>query len=274
MENPVEIDSLTFGYDKRRNVLTNVSFSVRRGQIVAVMGGSGSGKTTLLRLISGQERASAGAVRVFGRSVADMSRADLYRMRRRIGMLFQFGGLFTDMSLFDNVSFALRHHTDLSESLIKKLSLLKLQAVGLRGAAGLYPSEISGGMARRVALARAVALDPELILYDEPFAGLDPVSLAVTANLIRHLNDALGATSIIVTHDVQESFSIVDYVYLMWQGSVVSQGAPAEMNDSNLPVVRQFVRGEIDGPLPFHYPARPPAADFLEAPACLIDARD
>ena len=267
MENPVEIDSLTFGYDKRRNVLTNVSFSVRRGQIVAVMGGSGSGKTTLLRLISGQERASAGAVRVFGRSVADMSRADLYRMRRRIGMLFQFGGLFTDMSLFDNVSFALRHHTDLSESLIKKLSLLKLQAVGLRGAAGLYPSEISGGMARRVALARAIALDPELILYDEPFAGLDPVSLAVTANLIRHLNDALGATSIIVTHDVQESFSIVDYVYLMWQGSVVSQGAPAEMNDSNLPVVRQFVRGEIDGPLPFHYPARPPAADFLEAPA-------
>lgn len=256
MTNAVDIQGLHFSYTKRRKILSGIDLAVHPGRVVAIMGGSGSGKTTLLRTISGQLRPSTGEVRVGGRRVDLMDRAALYRMRRDIGMLFQFGGLFTDMSVFDNVAFPLREHTDLPEFIIRDLALLKLQAVGLRAAASLYPSEISGGMARRVALARAVALDPRLILYDEPFAGLDPVSLTVIAELIRRLNDALGASSVIVTHDVAESFSIVDYVYLMWEGRIVSEGAPAEMRKSDHPIVRQFVNGEEDGPLPFHYPDR------------------
>lgn len=259
MDVPVDIENLRFAYDVRRPILRGVSVHVPRGKVVAVMGGSGSGKTTLLRNICGQVRLQAGQgnVRVLGCDITSARWEELQTLRKRIGMLFQFGGLFTDMSVFDNVAFPLREHTELPESAVRDIVLLKLQAVGLRGAAPLAPQELSGGMARRVALARAVAMDPELILYDEPFAGLDPISLSITARLIRELNDALDATSVIVTHDVAESFQIVDYVYLMWQGEVIAQGTPAQMQDSELPYVRQFFDAKTDGPLPFHHAAAP-----------------
>ena len=233
-----------------------------RGKVIAVMGGSGSGKTTLLRLIGGQLKAESGTVRVAGDEIGTLDERGLYAMRRRMGMLFQFGALFTDMSVFENVAFPLREHTDLSEELIRDLVLMKLNAVGLRGANALMPREISGGMARRVALARAIALDPELILYDEPFAGLDPISLGVTANLIRSLTDALGATSVLVTHDVAESLAIADYVYFIASGKVAAEGTPDALAKSVDPFVRQFVDGAPDGPVPFHYPAPPFAADL------------
>ena len=267
---PVEIRDLNFAYDRRRKILNGVSVTVRRRQVVAVMGGSGSGKTTLLRAICGQNRADSGSVVVGGESICDLTRAGLYRLRRRIGMLFQFGGLFTDMSVFDNVAFPLREHTRLPPSVIHDLVLLKLQAVGLRSAAMLYPSEVSGGMARRIALARTLALDPDIILYDEPFAGLDPVSLSVIAKLIRRQNDALGASSVIVTHDVDESFSIADYVYVMWEGRIVSEGTPDEMRESTHPIVHQFINGKEDGPLPFHRPGAPLERDLrLRAEAAI-----
>ena len=208
----VEMTSVSFGYDRRRLVLTGIDMAIPRGQVVAIMGGSGCGKTTILRLIGGALRAGAGRVAVAGQNVAELDRDALFAMRRRIGMLFQFGALFTDMSVFENVAFALREHTDLSEELIRDLVLMKLNAVGLRGAAQLAPNELSGGMARRVALARAIALDPMLVMYDEPFAGLDPISLGVVGQLIRKLNDALGITSVVVTHDIYESLKIVDYI--------------------------------------------------------------
>lgn len=230
------------------------------------MGGSGCGKTTLLRLIGGQLRASFGTVEVEGRDVARMRRAELYALRRRMGMLFQFGALFTDMTVFDNVAFPLREHTDLPSSMIRDLVLMKLQAVGLRGAHALKPAELSGGMARRVALARAVALDPMLIMYDEPFAGLDPISLGVVGQLIRRLNDALGASSIMVTHDVHESLLIVDYIYFVSEGRIVAQGTPDEIRASTDPFVHQFVNAEADGPVAFHYPAAP--IDALLQGAC------
>ncbi|MGD9520615.1 MULTISPECIES: ABC transporter ATP-binding protein [Tepidiphilus] len=252
----VELRGVDAGYGERL-ILSGIDFSVRRGQLVAVMGGSGSGKTTLLRLVSGQLRARKGSVRVFGQSLERISEKELYALRRRMGMLFQFGALFTDLSVFDNVAFPLREHTDLPESMIRDLVLLKLNAVGLRGAATLMPSELSGGMARRVALARSVALDPELIMYDEPFAGLDPISLGVIGQAIRKLNDALGAASILVTHDVVESLSIVDYVYLVSQGKIIAQGTPDEIRNSPDPFVHQFIYAEADGPVPFHYPAPP-----------------
>lgn len=264
MSNVIEVSDLVFAYDHRRTILKGVSLTIRPGQVVAIMGGSGSGKTTLLRNLSGQESPTGGQVTVLGQPMKDVSQRDLYAMRRHIGMLFQFGGLFTDLSVFDNVAFPLRENTSLPESVIADLVLLKLEAVGLRGAARLFPSGLSGGMARRVALARAIALDPQLILYDEPFAGLDPVSLAVTANLIRRLNEALGSTSIIVTHDVDESFAIVDYVYMMWQGEIVAEGPPADMRASQLPFVQQFVGGKPDGPLPFHHPAEPLDSQLLQ----------
>ncbi len=226
------------------------------------MGGSGCGKTTLLRIIGGALRPTGGSARVLGREVSTLSQGELYEQRRRMGMLFQFGALFTDMPVFDNVAFQMREHTDLPESQIRDLVLMKLDAVGLRGAANLMPSELSGGMARRVALARAVALDPTLILYDEPFAGLDPISLGVIARLIRKLNDSLGATSIIVTHDVQESLQIVDYVYFVSEGQVVAHGTPDEVRKSGEPFVRQFVNGEPDGPVAFHYQANDYSADL------------
>ncbi|MBL8377166.1 MAG: ABC transporter ATP-binding protein [Burkholderiales bacterium] len=236
--------------------------TVRRGQLVALMGGSGSGKTTVLRLLGGQVRPQAGTVRVDGRNVHEQDRKGLYELRRRMGMLFQFGALFTDMSVFDNVAFPLREHTSLPESAIRDLVLMKLDAVGLRGAHALMPSEISGGMSRRVALARAIALDPALVMYDEPFAGLDPISLGITAQLIRRLNDALGAASIIVTHDVHESLAIVDYVYFLAEGRIVAHGTPDEIRASEAPYVRQFIGGSPDGPVRFHYPAPDYAADL------------
>jgi phospholipid/cholesterol/gamma-HCH transport system ATP-binding protein len=225
-----------------------------RGKVIAVMGGSGSGKTTILRLIGGQLTPQFGQVQVDGQTVHALNTPSLYQLRRRMGMLFQHGALFTDLTVFENVAFPLREHTDLPEEMLRDLVLMKLHAVGLRNAAQLKPAEISGGMARRVALARAIALDPQLIMYDEPFAGLDPISMGVTANLIRRLNDALGSTSIVVSHDVDESFSIADFVYFLSGGSIVAQGTPEEMRASADPYVRQFVHAETDGPVPFHHP--------------------
>jgi phospholipid/cholesterol/gamma-HCH transport system ATP-binding protein len=258
----VEIKDLSFGYSSARQILKNITLSVPRGKVVALMGGSGCGKTTLLRLIGGQVRPSQGYVKVAGEIIHELDQAGLYRMRRRMGMLFQFGALFTDMSVFENIAFQMREHTDLPEESIRDLVLMKLNAIGLRGAAEFMPSELSGGMARRVALARAVALDPMLVMYDEPFAGLDPISLGVIGQLIRRSNDALGATSVVVTHDVQQSLHIVDYVYLMADGRIVASGTPDEMRASTEPTVHQFIHGEADGPVGFHYPAAPIAADL------------
>ncbi|MCA1978467.1 MAG: ABC transporter ATP-binding protein [Thiobacillus sp.] len=260
-DNLVEIAGVAFGYGARP-VLKGINLTARRGQVVAIMGSSGCGKTTLLRLIGGQIKPDEGTVRVAGESVGELDQAGLYRLRRKMGMLFQFGALFTDMSVFDNVAFQLREHTDLPEDAIRDLVLMKLNAVGLRGAAQLMPAELSGGMARRVALARAIALDPMLVMYDEPFAGLDPISLGVTGNLIRRLTDTLGLTSLLVTHDVQESLKIVDYVYFVSEGVIVAEGTAEEIKASGLPYVHQFVHGEADGPVPFHYPAPPYAADL------------
>lgn len=223
--------------------------------MVAIMGGSGCGKTTLLRLIGGQLAPSKGMVRVDGQNIASLDRQGMYAMRRKMGMLFQFGALFTDMSVFDNIAFQLREHTTLPEDMIRDLVLMKLNAVGLRGTAKFFPAELSGGMARRVALARAVALDPMLIMYDEPFAGLDPISLSVVGQTIRKLNNALGATSIVVTHDIVESLQIVDYLYFVSDGVIVGHGTPDEIRHSDEPYVKQFVHAELDGPVPFHYPA-------------------
>jgi phospholipid/cholesterol/gamma-HCH transport system ATP-binding protein len=265
-DNLVEIDDLSFSFG-RRPILKGISMAVPRGKVVAIMGGSGCGKTTLLRLIGGQLRPSRGAVRVAGQVVHELGQEALYKMRRQMGMLFQFGALFTDMTVYENVAFQLREHTDLPEALIHDLVLMKLNAVGLRGARNLKPAELSGGMARRVALARAVALDPMLVMYDEPFAGLDPISLSVVGQLIRKLNNALGATSIVVTHDVMESLQIVDYLYFISDGGIVGQGTPDEVRRSTEPFVHQFVHGEPDGPVPFHYPALPFAEDVgLQAP--------
>jgi phospholipid/cholesterol/gamma-HCH transport system ATP-binding protein len=226
------------------------------------MGGSGSGKTTVLRLIGGQLRPQAGTVTVDGQNVHALDTKGLYALRRKMGMLFQHGALFTDLTVFENVAFPLREHTNLPEELIRDLVLMKLHAVGLRNAAPLKPSEISGGMARRVALARAVALDPQLIMYDEPFAGLDPISMGVIANLIRRLNDVLGSTSILVSHDVHESFAIADYVYFLSNGKIVAEGTPGALVASTDPYVKQFVHAEPDGPVPFHYPGKSLAEDF------------
>lgn len=262
--NAVELAGVTFGYD-RRTVLKGIDMKIPRGKVVAIMGGSGCGKTTILRLIGGALRPRGGKVVVAGQSVPHLGRDGLYALRRRIGMLFQFGALFTDLTVFENVAFPLREHTDLPDALIRDLVLMKLNAVGLRGAAQLKPGELSGGMARRVALARAVALDPMLVMYDEPFAGLDPISLGVVGQLIRSMNDALGITSIIVTHDVYESLKIVDYLYFVSEGRVVAHGAPDEVRASQDPFVRQFIDGAPDGPVPFHYAARPLAEELVRA---------
>ena len=252
----VQLRDVRFGYGAR-DVLHGVTLHIPRGKVVAIMGGSGCGKTTLMRLIGGQLKPKSGDIRVCGQSVPSLNREALYALRRRMSMLFQFGALFTDISVFDNVAFPMREHTNLPEPIIRDLVLMKLHAVGLRGAANLLPSELSGGMARRVALARAIALDPELMMYDEPFAGLDPISLGVIGQLIRRLNDALGASSIVVTHDVQESLQIVDYIYFLSEGKVVAEGSPEEIRASKEPWVHQFVWGEADGPVPFQYPASP-----------------
>ncbi|KXW56028.1 ABC transporter ATP-binding protein [Ferrovum sp. PN-J185] len=255
MANLVEITNLNFGYNSRL-VLKGINLTVPKGSLVAIMGLSGCGKTTLLRLMGGQLRATEGEVNVAGEKLNDLTQSELYRFRRKLGMLFQFGALFTDLSVFDNVAFQMREHTNLSESMIQDLTLLKLNAVGLRGMQHMMPSELSGGMARRVALARAISLDPQLMLYDEPFTGLDPISLGVIGQLIRKLNDTLGTTSVLVTHDVQESLKIVDYIYFVSDGVIVAQGTPDEIRGSSLPFVHQFIWGEMDGPMPFHYPAQ------------------
>jgi phospholipid/cholesterol/gamma-HCH transport system ATP-binding protein len=250
----IEIKDLAFSYNTRP-ILRSVNMTMPRGKVIAIMGGSGSGKTTLLRLIGGEIKPTAGYVKVADQVVHKLSRNDLFKVRRKMGMLFQFGALFTDLSVFDNVAFQIREHTNLPESMIRDLVLMKLHAVGLRGAYHLMPAELSGGMARRVALARSIALDPMLIMYDEPFTGLDPISLSVIGSLIRRLTDALGMTSIVVTHDVQESLRIVDYVYFLADGVIAAHGTPQEVKESVAPFVHQFVHGEEDGPVPFHYPA-------------------
>ena len=257
----VELRDVTFGYGERP-VLRQLSLSVPRGKVTALMGASGGGKTTVLRLIGGQQRAQQGQVLVAGQDVGAMSEPQLYAARRRMGMLFQFGALFTDLSVFDNVAFPLREHTPLPEALIRHIVLMKLDAVGLRGARDLMPSQISGGMARRVALARAIALDPELVMYDEPFAGLDPISLGTSARLIRQLNDALGITSIVVSHDVAETFRIADKVIILGDGQVAAQGTPDEVRASTNPLVRQFIGEDPDGPVRFHYPGPSIEQDF------------
>ncbi len=261
MPNLVEIRNLQFAYGER-SILSGLTMDFPRGKVVAVMGGSGSGKTTILRLIGGQLRPQSGTVQVEGQQVDTLSTPQLYQLRRKMGMLFQHGALFTDLTVFDNVAFPLREHAQLPDQLLRDLVLMKLHAVGLRNAAWLKPSEISGGMARRVALARAIALDPPLMMYDEPFAGLDPISMGVTANLIRKLNDALGSTSILVSHDVHESFSIADHVYFLSRGQIVAHGTPQEMLASSDPYVKQFVHAESDGPVPFHYPGKSLAEDL------------
>ncbi len=252
---------MTCGYGDRI-ILSNVDLQIARGGVVGLMGTSGGGKTTVLRLLSGQLAPFSGEVRFDGADVARMDRAALYAVRRRMGMLFQFGALFTDLTVFDNVAFPLREHTRLSEPMIRDLVLMKLNAVGLRGARDLLPSQISGGMARRVALARAIALDPDLVMYDEPFAGLDPIATGVVARLIRELNDVLGATSIVVAHDVEETFAIADHIVFVANGGVVAQGTPEEMRHSSDPLVHQFFNGEADGPVHFHHPAVPATNDF------------
>jgi phospholipid/cholesterol/gamma-HCH transport system ATP-binding protein len=254
-ENLLQVRDLHFGYGERQ-VLRGIDLSVPRGKIAAILGSSGCGKTTLLRLVGGQLKPDRGSAMVAGQVVHELDADALYALRKRMGMMFQAGGLFSDISVFDNIAFPLREHTDLPERLIRDLVLMKLHAVGLRGAHGLMPNELSGGMARRVALARAIALDPMLIMYDEPFAGLDPISLNVIAQLIRRLNDALGATSIVVTYDVSESLKVVDYAYFIDRGVIVAGGAVADMLDSSDPFVRQFVHAEADGPVAFHMAAQ------------------
>ncbi|ADX44906.1 Sulfate-transporting ATPase [Paracidovorax avenae ATCC 19860] len=257
----VELRNVTFSYGERP-ILRDVSLRIPRGKVTALMGASGGGKTTVLRLIGGQHLAQQGEVLVNGQDVARMDTQQLYAARRRMGMLFQFGALFTDMSVFENVAFPLREHTDLSEALVRDIVLMKLQAVGLRGARDLMPSQISGGMARRVALARAIALDPELILYDEPFAGLDPISLGTAAQLIRQMNDAMGLTTLVVSHDVEETFRVADHVVILGPGVVAAQGTPDEVRASTDPLVHQFVHALPTGPVPFHYPGPSVADDF------------
>ena len=255
----VELRNITFGYGDRA-ILRDVSLAVPRGKVTALMGASGGGKTTVLRLIGGQYKAQGGQLLFDGQDVGKMDTAGLYAARRRMGMLFQFGALFTDLSVFENVAFPLREHTDLSDTLIRDVVLMKLHAVGLRGARDLMPSQISGGMARRVALARAIALDPELVMYDEPFAGLDPISLGTAARLIRQLNDAMGLTSIVVSHDFEETFRLADHVIILGAGVVAAQGTPDEVRASTDPLVHQFVNALPTGPVPFHY-AGPSAED-------------
>ena len=262
----VELKNLSFGYGDRV-ILNDLSFGIPRGKVTALMGVSGGGKTTVLRLIGGQYRAQNGQITFDGQDVGQMNTEQLYAARRRMGMLFQFGALFTDMNVFDNVAFPLREHTKMSESMVRDIVWMKLDAVGLRGARDLKPSEISGGMGRRVALARAIALDPDLMMYDEPFAGLDPISLGTAARLIRRLNDSLGITSVVVSHDVDETFQIADHVVVLANGKVAAQGTPEFLRQTTDPLIHQFVNGLSDGPVHFHYPGTSVAEDFGRASA-------
>ena len=265
-ENLLEVSDLHFAYGKRE-VLKGINLTIPRGKIVAILGGSGCGKTTLLRHFGGQLRPSSGSVKFMDKVVHELGNDELFAMRLKMGMMFQVSGLFTDLSVFDNLAFPMREHTDLSEEMIRDLVLMKLHAVGLRNARDLMPNELSGGMERRVALARAIATDPALIIYDEPFAGLDPISLNTIANLIRRLNDALGVTSVVVTYDLSESLKIADYVYFIHDGVVVAEGEAAEMLNSKDPFVRQFVHAEPDGPVAFQYPSQQPYEEELNLKA-------
>ncbi|MDX8380052.1 MAG: ABC transporter ATP-binding protein [Gallionella sp.] len=260
-ENLVEVSNLHFSYGNHQ-VLNGINLSIPRGKIVAILGVSGCGKSTLLHHFGGQLKPSLGEVKVLNKVIHQLDNDELYAMRREMGMMFQVSGLFSDLTVYDNLAFPMREHTDLSEEMIRDLVLMKLQAVGLRGAHGLMPINLSGGMARRVALARAIALDPTLIIYDEPFAGLDPISLNIIANLIRRLNDALGVTSVVVTYDMSESLKIADYVYFIHEGVVVAEGNAADMYASNDPFVHQFIHAEPDGPVAFQYPSRPYSEDI------------
>jgi len=264
-QRPALIDISALKFSRGGRLLFNgVDLAVQRGEVVAIMGPSGTGKTTLLRLIGGQLSAQSGQVVVAGQPVDTLSRRALYRLRRRMGVLFQSGALFTDLTCYDNVAFALREHTSLPEALIRIIVLMKLEAVGLRGARDLYPSELSGGMARRVSLARALALDPEIILYDEPFAGQDPISMGALMKLIRQLNDTLGLTSVVVSHDVDETLRIADRAYVLSEGQVIESGTPKALRASDSEWVRQFIEARPDGPVAFHYPAASMAEDVAK----------
>ncbi|MDO8719928.1 MAG: ABC transporter ATP-binding protein [Polaromonas sp.] len=264
-ESLVELRNLTFGYGDRV-ILDDISLSVPRGKVTALLGASGGGKTTILRLIGGQNRAQSGQLLFDGQDVTPMNQPQIYAARRRMGMLFQFGALFADLSVFENVAFPLREHTDLPEALIRDIVLMKLNAVGLRGARDLMPSEVSGGMARRIALARAIALDPELVMYDEPFSGLDPISLGTAARLIRQLNDSMGLTSIFVSHELEQTFAISDHVIILANGKVAAEGTPDEVRQSSDPLVYQYVHALPDGPVRFHYPGASVEDDFGPVP--------
>ncbi len=258
-ETLISINNLSFSRGTRK-IFDNISLELQRGKITAIMGPSGTGKTTLLKLIGGQLKPDHGTVIIDQKNVHQLSHKELYRLRKRMGMLFQSGALLTDMSVYDNIAFPIREHTSLTEPMIRSLVLMKLQAVGLRGARDLMPNELSGGMARRVALARAITLDPMMIMYDEPFTGQDPISLGVLVELIKKLNTTLALTSIIVSHDVQETASIADYIYVISGGSIVGKGTPEQLEQSDSKWVQQFMRGDADGPVPFHYPAK----DYME----------
>lgn len=269
----IEIQDLHFSYGKRK-ILNGLSLTIPRGKVVAILGASGVGKTTLLKLIGGQLRPESGQVKVAGKIVHELDSDGLYALRRKMGMMFQRSGLFSDMTMFENIAFPIREHTSLPDELIRDMVLMKLNAVGLRGARNLLPGELSGGMARRVALARAIALDPMLVMYDEPFAGLDPISLNVIGNLVRQFNDALGVSSIIVTYDVTESLKVVDYVYILASGTLIAEGVTADMIESNDPFVRQFIHALPDGPIAFHYPANRSYLRELRVDPDSLAARD
>ncbi len=256
----IDIQGMSF-YRGDRAIFNNISLSIPRGKITAIMGPSGTGKTTLLKLIGGQVRPEGGSILIDGQDVPKLSRRDLFKLRSRMGMLFQSGALFSDLSVFENVAFPIRVHTDLPDDMITDLVLMKLQAVGLRGAVKLMPSELSGGMARRVALARAIALDPDILMYDEPFTGQDPIAMGVLVQLIKTLNKSLGLTSIVVSHDIQETLSIADYIYVVSDGTVMAKGTTAELLNESSPKVKQFMQGLPDGPVPFHFPTE---GDYLQ----------
>lgn len=258
----IKIRDLHF-YRGNRAIFDGVNIDIERGKVTAIMGPSGTGKTTLLRLIGGQLKPDQGTIEVDGQDVHKLSHSQLYELRKRMGMLFQSGALLTDLNVYDNVAFPLREHTDLPESLIRDLVLMKLQSVGLRNARNLFPNELSGGMARRVALARAVALEPMMIMYDEPFTGQDPISMGTLVNLIHRMNDAMGLTSIVVSHDVAETAQIADKIYLLSNGKIVEKGSPLQLKQSGSQWVQQFIQGLPDGPVPFHFAGPDYAEDLL-----------